>query len=293
MELRALRILVEVVRWGGFTRAASVLFTTQSTVSKGLRSLEDELGMQLLERSGKLFKLTDAGRIVYNHAQSMIAKETDLMKELRDLKEFGNGGLRLGLPLSSSISHYSEWFAEFHRRYPHLTVTLVEDTYANLERLLCLGDLDLAVTILPVSAEFDFLKIRHDRLIGLVSDNHELAGGDSVPFSALAGFPLILPNEIPTLNHTILEAYRIQGLAPQVAARCSRVESIIDLVAGGFGVGLLPKALNDTSSFRGTKEIALTDPTIEVELGLFWRKGAYLSYAAKACLSVFPLPGWQ
>jgi DNA-binding transcriptional LysR family regulator len=85
MEIRTLRAFVEVVRQGGFSQAAKVVFATQSTVSKAVKRLEDEIGVLLLDRVGHRSTLTAAGEIVYRRALRILAERDDLMSELDDL----------------------------------------------------------------------------------------------------------------------------------------------------------------------------------------------------------------
>src|SRR5262249_8856964 len=98
MELRTLRAFVEVVRQGGFSQAAKAVFATQSTISKAVKQLEDEVGMPLLDRIGHRSRLTSAGEIVYRRALTMLTEREDLSAELDDLRGLKRGVLRLGLP---------------------------------------------------------------------------------------------------------------------------------------------------------------------------------------------------
>src|ERR1700756_5360013 len=101
MELRTLRAFVEVVRQGGFTQAAKKVFATQSTVSKAIKQLEDEIGVPLLDRIGHRSQPTAAGEIVYQRALPMLAERDDLIAELEELRgsnaaRFGSAFLRSG-----------------------------------------------------------------------------------------------------------------------------------------------------------------------------------------------------
>src|SRR5258707_12448715 len=97
LDFRRLRLFVEVVRQGGFSQAAKVVFATQSTVSKAVKQLEDELGMPLLDRVGHRSTLTAAGDMVYRRALRMLADRDDLLAELDELRGLKRGILRLGL----------------------------------------------------------------------------------------------------------------------------------------------------------------------------------------------------
>lgn len=91
MEIRTLKVFVEVVRQGGFSRAAKTVFATQSTVSRAIKQLEGELGLQLLDRAGGQLKLTSAGEIVYRRALKILSQGEDLKAELEELKGLKGG----------------------------------------------------------------------------------------------------------------------------------------------------------------------------------------------------------
>src|SRR5258706_13469199 len=98
LDLRRLRIFVEVVGQGGFSKAAKVVFASQPTVSKAIRQLEDELGVPLLDRRGRRSELTAAGKIVYRRALSLLTEGADLVAELGELRGLKRGTLRVRFP---------------------------------------------------------------------------------------------------------------------------------------------------------------------------------------------------
>src|SRR5271170_2972465 len=118
MELRNLRAFVEVVRRGGFTEASKVVFTTQSTVSKSVKQLEDELNIKLLDRIGTKSTMTAAGEIVFRRAMQMLAVRDDLVAELDELRGLKRGALRVGLPAVGSDALFAPIFSAFRSRYP-------------------------------------------------------------------------------------------------------------------------------------------------------------------------------
>lgn len=126
MNLRTLRAFVEVVRQGGFSQAAEVVALTQSTVSKAVKTLEDELGMPLLNRLGHRNELTAAGEIAYRRALVMLAERTDLMAEINDLRGLQRGVLRIGLPPVGCGVLFAAMFATYRSRYPGIDIELTE-----------------------------------------------------------------------------------------------------------------------------------------------------------------------
>ncbi|MDE1997221.1 MAG: LysR family transcriptional regulator, partial [Rhizobiaceae bacterium] len=192
MELRTLRAFVEVVRQGGFSEAAKVVFTTQSAVSKAVRQLEDELGLPLLNRIGHRTTLTDAGELVYRRALTILAGRDDLIAELAELRGLAHGTLRLGLPPIGNDALFAPLFAVFRGRYPGIDIKLAEQGAKRLEEMVLAGEVDLGASLLPVAEEFEWQSVRHEPMHVLLPKGHPLEGSDSVPIAALANYLFIL-----------------------------------------------------------------------------------------------------
>ncbi len=286
MDLRTLRAFVEVVRQGGFTQAGRTLFATQSTVSKAVKQLEEELGLPLLDRVGHDSHLTAAGEIVYRRAVTMLAERQDLVRELNEFRGLEKGLLRLGLPAVGSNTLFAPLFAVFRIRHPAIEIRLVEQGSQRLEELLLARELDMAATLLPASDQFDSLEIRCEPLDLLVAANHPLAARPSVALAELADQPFILFGEGFALNPIILDACRGQGFTPAVTARSSQIEFIIQLVAGGLGIGFLPRMIAANRQAEGIRNIPLRAPAIDWRIALVWRKNSHLSPAAQAWLDL-------
>src|SRR5260221_1165040 len=157
MDLRTLRTFVEVVRQGGFSQAAKVVFTTQSTVSKAVKQLEIELGVPLLDRKGHRSTLTADGEVVYRRALKILAERDDLVTELDELQGLKQGTLRLGLPPVGSSDLFAALFAIYRSRYPGVDIRLVEYGGDRLTEILLSGEIELSVSMLPGSDEIELL----------------------------------------------------------------------------------------------------------------------------------------
>jgi DNA-binding transcriptional LysR family regulator len=286
MDLRVLRAFVEVVRQGGFSPAARVLFATQPTVSKAVKQLEDELGMPVLDRIGHRSRLTAAGEIVYRRALSMLAERDDLGAELDDLRGLKRGVLRLGLPPLGSSLLFAPLFAVFRSRYPGIEIRLVEHGSRQLEEILLAGELDLAASLLPVAAELDWQAVRSEPLMALLPADHPLAGRKTLDMPSLASSPFILFEEGFALNPIILAACERRGFSPTIAARSGQVDFIVELVAARLGVGFLPRLMAELRPRPDVRPVLLDEPQTQWDIALVWRRGAYLSQAARAWLAL-------
>lgn len=286
MELRALKAFVEVAREGGFSRAARRLHLTQSTISKAVKQLEEELQLPLLERRGHICRLTEAGQRVYEKASAMLNQGDDLQAELRELRGLHSGTLRLGLPAIGSSTLFARWFALYRNRYPGINIHLAENGSKHLEKMISAGELDLAGALLPVSREFDWQEVRCEPIDVLLPANHTLASRRLLSFKALAQEPFILYAPWFALNPIILGACRQNGFEPKVVAESSQVEFVIELVAAQMGIAFVPRMIAEQRAHPSVRRIAVVQPKIKWDMALIWRRGGFLSEAAKAWLAL-------
>jgi DNA-binding transcriptional LysR family regulator len=291
MELRTLRAFVEVVRQGGFTQAAKKVFATQSTVSKAIKQLEDEIGLPLLDRIGHRSQPTAAGEIVYQRALRMLAERDDLIAELNELRGLTRGTLRLGLPPVGSSTLFAPLFAIYRNRYPGIDIRLVEHGSGRLEELLLSGEIELAASLLPVSGDFEWQDVRREPLTVLVSTNCELPRLRSVGLAALRDHPFILFESGFALNRIILDACHRHGFEPTLVARSSQIDFIVELAAAGLGIAFLPRMIAEQRKHSSVRCIPLSEPDTDWHIAMIWRQGAFLSHAARAWLDLVRLPG--
>jgi DNA-binding transcriptional LysR family regulator len=286
MELRALRAFVEVVRQGGFTQAAKTVFSTQPTISKAVKQLEDELGVQLLDRSGHKSDLTAAGEIVYRRALAMLAERDDLITELDELRGLERGVLRLGLPRLGSSVLFAPLFAAYRSRFPAIEIRLAEHGSKRLEEILLAGDVELVASLLPVSEELDWQDVRAEPLMVLLPDGHPAAGQAKTDLRGLSGSSFILFEEGFALNDIILDACRRSGFTPKITARSGQIDFIVELVAAKVGIAFLPRLMTEQFAHASISRVLLDEPQCDWHMVLAWRRNGYLSHAARAWLAL-------
>ena len=282
MELRTLRAFVEVVRQGGFTQAGKKVFATQSTISKAIKQLEDEIGVPLLDRVGHRSRPTAAGEIVYQRAIRMLTERDDLIAELDELRGLKRGTLKLGLPPVGSSTLFAPLFAVYRNRYPGVEIRLVEHGSDRLEELVGSGEIELAGSLLPVSEDFQWQEVRREPLTVLVSANHELARRRTLNLPALRNLPFILFESGFVLNRIILDACGRHGFEPAIVGRSSQIDFIVELAAAGLGIAFLPRMIAEQRKHPSVKRIPLSEPGTDWHMAMIWRRGGFLSHAAKA-----------
>lgn len=213
----------------------------------------------------------------------------DLVSELDELRGLKRGALRLGVPAVGGDAFFAPIFAAYRKRYPGIHVRLIEHGSRRLQDALRDGDVDLAGLLLPVSEvsdEFDWQEMGREPIVALVARNHELAARKSVNLKALEKSPFILFEAGFALNEIILDACRQSGFTPEVAGQSTQISFILKLAGAGLGVAFLPQMIADLHGGRDVRAIAITGPRMEWHMVLAWRRGGYLSQAARAWLDL-------
>ncbi|PWR22239.1 LysR family transcriptional regulator [Zavarzinia compransoris] len=282
MHLRTLRTLAEVVRQGGFSAAAKAVFATQPTVSKAIQQLEDELGVVLFDRTGHRPVLTAAGEIVHRRALAILNERDDMLREIDDLRGLRRGELRLGLPPLGSAELFASLFAAYRQRYPGVEIRLIEHGSKRLEEILLAGGVEMIATLLPLGDDFEFQPVRHEPLLALLPAAHPLAGRDRVTLGDLRPTPFILFEEGFALNARIAAACQRAGFTPTEAARSAQITFIVALVASGLGCAFLPRMIAELRPHPEVRLVPLDAPGTDWHMALAWRRGGYLSDAARA-----------
>ncbi|WP_321960186.1 LysR family transcriptional regulator [Paraburkholderia sp. J7] len=286
MELRALRYFIEVVRQQSFTAAAEKLHVTQPTISKMVKALEDETGTQLLLRDARQMVLTDAGRIVYQRGQDVLAAQAQLQAELADLGTLGRGELTIGIPPMGG-SLFTPAIATFRQRYPKIELKLFEQGSRAIEAALISGELELGGVLLPVDpALIDVLPIAHELLWLVARRGSRWDNKLAVPLAELAGEPFVFYGESLALNDVVLNACRTAGFVPQVVGRSGHWDLMAALVLAGVGIALLPAPYVRRLDAERFTCLPVSEPQITWDMAIGWKRSGYLSHAARAWLDV-------
>jgi DNA-binding transcriptional LysR family regulator len=194
--------------------------------------------------------------------------------------------LRLGLPPIGSDALFAPLFAIYRNRHPEIEIQLVEHGSRRLEELVLAGEVDLGASLLPVPDRFDWQEVTREPLHVLVPADHPLAGHEAIALAELQKVPFILFEAGFALSPIILEGCRSAGFEPIIAARSGQINFIVELVGAGLGVGFLPKLIAERRVHPGVAHIPVHSPRMDWHMAWVWRRGGYLSFAAKAWLEL-------
>ncbi|MBB5121788.1 transcriptional regulator [Streptomyces eurocidicus] len=310
MELRHLRYLLAVAEHASFTRAAEALHISQPTLSQQVRQLEKELKAQLLDRTGRTVRLTDAGRAYTHYARSALRDLAAAERAVLDVRDLSVGTLRLAMTPTFTAYLIGPLVARFHARHPGVTLEVRELTQDRIESALLADEVDLGIAFsgahLPgVAGEALFT----EALSLVVGPGHPRAGGgepraetearelpvrepaarepavqelpvQELPVRELAGHQLaLLSGDFATRGH--IDAYFAgQGVQPAIAVEANSINALTEIVRHTALATVLPDAI--TRDHPHLHPVPLDPPLPTRTVTLLRRESAYRSAAAAA-----------
>ncbi|ANY66381.1 LysR family transcriptional regulator [Paenibacillus sp. BIHB 4019] len=282
MDIRHLEYVLEVVRHESFTKAAEALHITQPTISKMIKNLEDELQTPLFIRSGKKVQLTDAGQAIVAQSQDIVRLFKTLQNELNDVTDFRKGLVRIGLPPMISSIMFPEIVSLFVKRYPGLTIRLIEEGSLTVEAEVASGAIDAGIVMMPVrNDQFEVFPVQNASLRVVMHRQHPLAERSRLTLRELEQEAFIMYREDFALHARIIDECARLGFKPKIMLESSQWDFICETVAVGLGIALLPEAICQKLDTSRIRTIAMVDPVIPWNLAMIWRRDGYLSFAAQ------------
>ncbi|WP_339261230.1 LysR family transcriptional regulator [Lysinibacillus sp. FSL K6-3209] len=285
MELRDLKAFMDVVEYGSFTKAANESFVSQPSLSKSIKKLEDNLHVELLNRSTRHVELTDAGHIVYKQGQKIMRSVHDLHILLDDLLNIKTGTIKLGIPPLIGTLFFPEIARKFHQQYPNVHLELVERGAKLIGTLVENGEVDMGIVVLPTDErKFVVQSFVEDQFFVYINEQHPLAKQDTILLQDLKNESFIIFTEEFTLHDYVIKSCKSAGFTPIIGYKSSQWDLIVELVSSNLGVTLLPYSIAAKQTNQNVKIIPLQNYHMPWRLGVITKKNTYQSYALKQLL---------
>ena len=282
MELHQLRYFLEIARQENFTHAAEVLHITQPMLTRVVKQLERELGMLLIERTSKSFRLTDAGELFAAQARELLLAQEDLVRRMHDLKEARTGEVRLSIPSVLLDAYFPTLLTEFGKAYPGIRISIVEEGSKPAVKSVLHGDADLALVMLPVSNADELVShtVLRDVCRLVVAESHPFAGRDAVSVPELAGERLITFSDTATLHDALVNLCATYGFVPNLVYKSFLPRFIFEMVSHGDSVAVLPDPI--IRKHKAERQVAvLLTPTLPWEIAVIHKRDRYQTFAAE------------
>ena len=274
LELRHLRYFVAVAEELNFSRAAERLHMAQPPLSAAIRQLEQDLGTELFLRTTREVQLTEAGHAFLEGTRRTLA-ELDLARRQAQRAGAGEvGNLRVGFSWSARFETLPAIGRAFRASHPEVSLLTEEMWNARMLAALRSGTIDAAVSLCPeLAGEFEYLPIRTEPVIALLSQSHPLAGADTIELHALAGERFLLfPRELAPRLHAVMSGLcRSAGFEPDVRGESFHSGWELQILADVDVTALAPASVARELP-DGLTASVVTDPPASLETALVWRK---------------------
>jgi LysR family hydrogen peroxide-inducible transcriptional activator len=280
MNLRALQYFVKLADLKHFSKAADACFVSQPTLSTQIRKLEDELGVQLVERSPKNIMLTPVGEDVAERARLVLRDIEQIRAVARRNGDPARGALRLGLFPTLAPYYLPHVVPSIRRQFPNLRLELAEEKTEDILRLLRQGLLDAALLALPISDDgLEIEVLFEEPFVLAVPVDHPLANRSDITLDDLDGLELLLLEEGHCLREHALEVCALAGAHERVDFHATSMETLRQMVAAEVGVTLMPvMAVKPPIAQTVNMQISrFAEPPPSRTIALVWRRSSALA----------------
>ena len=279
MELRVLRYFLAVAREENITKAAALLHLTQPTLSRQLMQLEEELGVQLFQRSRYHIVLTEEGMRLRRRAQELVELADKTIRELAVQETELTGEIAIGAGETRSMSFLSQAIVTFRKRYPGVTFRIFSASADDVKERLDMRLLDMGLLTEPVDVgKYAFCRMKDkDRWGVLVRTDSPLAALESVTPQDLESVPLLISGR-ESVQRELSSWFGERWERLQIAATFNLILNAANMVRYGVGNAL---SFDLNLAFDDLRFIPLS-PAMETGTVLVWKKDQVLTPAAEA-----------
>ncbi|HJV35835.1 LysR family transcriptional regulator [Geomonas sp.] len=281
MEFRQIRYLLEIIRGGGFTRAAETLGISQPSLSIAVQKLEDELGVTLINRQERKIALTAEGRAFFERACQIEELFKGTVHEMEEFRGLEKGEVRIGIPGMLATHYFPALIAQFRELYPDLKLSVHSAGANSIQSLIESGALDAGIVSgheLP-----DWVESRgviREEIVACVAAAHTLASKPAMTLEELSHEPLFLFSEGFFQRQAVTDAMAARGLVPNVVFETNLVPLLKKVTAQGGGVSTLLRMAVEEPELKAIS----FSPPLFVDAVVIWKRNAYLSRAARTFL---------
>ena len=282
MEINYLREFVVLAQTGSFMEAADILYSSQSTLSKHIKSIESELGVPLFDRTTRKVRISKFGQLLLPFAKQIAELEDKYTAILKSSLETDREILTLGSIPALAQYNITDVFVNFKKSRPQATINVMQAGSEEMKEMLRQKKCELAFIRDTDEVDDDLVKIPYavDTMVAVLPTNHPLAKQKTIPLRMLADEDFLLTAKQTMLYRLCLSACEQCGFEPKIAYTDHNLGNLCDLVIKGMGVALLMKQL---ALYVSSPKIAIVDisPCVSTQISLCYLKGVELSDAAK------------
>ena len=270
MELRHLRYFIAVAETGSLTVAAERrLHTSQPSLSRQIRDLEDQVGVELLHRSARGVELTEAGKAFMDHARLALTQVDAAVEAARRAAQPAKQRFALGFLTGQEMTWLPEAMHILRDELPNVDVTVSSDYSPDLAEALARGKLDLAFLRAEPGFDLDYKTVRQEPLVVLMPSDHPLTSRDAIRPQELVGEPFVgMANKARVLRAVIDGYLEREGVKITSTQGVDNPAMVMSLVASTRGLALIPDYVKNLLPWSVvSRPLAGEVPTFDLVVG--------------------------
>ena len=287
MDFDQIETFLEVAKLSSFSRAAERRFRTQPAISSQIRSLEEEVGAKLLDRSGGRVAVTAAGKVFQKYAEETIEQRRVMLIALAEMHRIPRGEIVVSANEGTCLHILPEVFAEFKRQYPSVAVNVKRSEHQKILEALIENSCDFGVVSMPIKDKrYTVVPIHKDELVVITAIKHPLAGRSETTLADVAQYPLLLP-KLGRTRDTLEALFHEQRLKPTISMELDSSELTKRFVAADVGISFIPRSnVAEDIKAKTLSALKIKDIVLQRDLALVFRKDKALSRAALAFIEI-------
>lgn len=285
MDIKQLKYFYVIAEEGQITSAAKRLHMAQPPLSYQLKSLEEELGVKLVERGSRSIKLTDAGLILYKRAKQILSLTKSTEDELKDFIHGTHGTLSIGTVSSSGASLLDSRLSIFHDKYPFINFEIHEGNTYELLEALDKGIIEIAIVRTPFnSSDINSILLQKEPMVAAMVKDLSWTNSKVIDITQLENKPLIFYRRFERLIFKVCQDSNFQ---PTVFCKNDDARTSLLWANSGLGIAIVPKS---AIKLIGSSDIIFKEimsEELSTQIAIIWSKTGYLSSAGKKFLELF------
>ncbi len=287
MDFDQIETFLEVAKLSSFSRAAERRFRTQPAISSQIRSLEEEVGAKLLDRSGGRVAVTAAGKVFQKYAEDTIEQRRVMLIALAEMHRIPRGEIVVSANEGTCLHILPEVFAEFKHQYPSVAVNVKRSEHQKILEALIENSCDFGVVSMPIKDKrYTVVPIHRDELVVITPFKHPLAGRNEGTLEEVAQYPLLLP-KLGRTRDTLEALFHERRLKPIISMELDSSELTKRFVAADVGISFISRSnISEELKAKTLSAFKIADVVLQRDLALVFRKDKALSRAALAFIEI-------
>lgn len=289
MDLFQLTYFIEVAHKKSFTKASKALHISQPSISKGIKSLEDNWNVELFSRRGKHIELTETGAWLLPKVEEIMKNLTDLNEKMESPDRLDSGHLAIGVPPMIGSSFISPFVNYFMRSYPKIELEFFEVGSNDIISSIDEGVIQAGFVALPIATEmpYDFYIFNEENLEVVLWPDHPLAHKSQITLDEIKDELLVFYPPSFSLHTFIKTFYQKIMVHPKIVCQSSHWDFQAASVKTKLGIALLPSTICKRLDAENLVHIPLVEPQIPWTLAMVWKSKGFLSHPARTWVQSF------